>query len=121
MEITYREKLSDMVISEPMPWTKEALCKTSSINMDTFFFDEHGLKQIKLAKAICSACPVQEECLDFAVRNLEIGIWGGTTTKERKKMRANHLKETRIHKGLKRITESFGKPQKTATPKKTST
>ena len=30
------------------------------------------------AKAICSTCPVQDECLDFALtNNIKHGIWGG--------------------------------------------
>jgi WhiB family redox-sensing transcriptional regulator len=39
------------------------------------------------AKCICLACPVQRECLDFALRVREPhGIWGGLTEAERRRM-----------------------------------
>lgn len=39
------------------------------------------------AKKVCSTCPYIVECLLFAVKNNEIGIWGGTTENERKEIR----------------------------------
>ena len=37
------------------------------------------------AKAICSACPVRIECLDYALRiNEPHGIWGGLSEGERR-------------------------------------
>ena len=37
------------------------------------------------AKAICGDCPVQVECLDYAVRIREPhGIWGGLNETERR-------------------------------------
>ena len=37
------------------------------------------------AKAICRACAVRRECLDYAIRIREPhGIWGGTTEGERR-------------------------------------
>jgi len=37
------------------------------------------------AKAICNECPVQVECLDYAVRIREShGIWGGLNETERR-------------------------------------
>ena len=37
------------------------------------------------AKAICRICPVNTECLDFAIGGRELhGIWGGTTEVERR-------------------------------------
>ncbi len=36
------------------------------------------------AKAVCRACPVRRECLDWAVEaNERAGVWGGTTPDER--------------------------------------
>ena len=39
--------------------------------------------------AICAACPVRRQCLDFALNNPlgQYGIWGGTTAYERRRMR----------------------------------
>lgn len=37
------------------------------------------------AKAICSSCPVRQECLDYALSIKEPhGIWGGLSEVERK-------------------------------------
>jgi hypothetical protein len=40
----------------------------------------------RLAKQLCSRCPVQYECAAYAVRSEEWGVWGGTTAKERREM-----------------------------------
>ncbi|MDP9403221.1 MAG: WhiB family transcriptional regulator [Actinomycetota bacterium] len=37
--------------------------------------------------AVCDLCPVQEECLAFALREGVEGIWGGSSTSERKAIR----------------------------------
>jgi WhiB family redox-sensing transcriptional regulator len=39
--------------------------------------------RILRAKAVCSHCPVIRECLEFAVDNQCVGVWGGTTDTER--------------------------------------
>jgi WhiB family redox-sensing transcriptional regulator len=37
------------------------------------------------AKSICTVCPVQSSCLDYAVESIEqYGIWGGFTESERR-------------------------------------
>lgn len=43
---------------------------------------------IAKAKALCADCPIKAPCLEFALRNREPGIWGGTSTRERALMRA---------------------------------
>ncbi len=51
----------------------------------------------KEVKQICSTCPYQLRCLEYALKNpIEQGIWGGTTEYERKKMRRGTLKALRI-------------------------
>lgn len=42
------------------------------------------------AKGVCRGCPLISECLDWAVSNVEIGIWGGTNDDERRALRSNH-------------------------------
>jgi WhiB family transcriptional regulator, redox-sensing transcriptional regulator len=42
--------------------------------------------RIMKAKTICSRCPVIRECLQYALVTQEIGIWGGTTDGERRKL-----------------------------------
>lgn len=45
------------------------------------YFNESG------AKAVCKECPYMIRCLEYAVKNNEIGIWGGTTEGERRSIR----------------------------------
>lgn len=42
-------------------------------------------KNERRAKVLCSVCPVAVECLQHAMVWHEIGIWGGTTQRERNK------------------------------------
>lgn len=74
----------------PGPWVKQAACAGMA---DTVFFPERGddgKREAAVAKAICAACPVRRECLDFAVATHQIhGIWGGTTVRERRSLRRN--------------------------------
>lgn len=38
------------------------------------------------AKAVCTACPVKQACLQHALENDEVGVWGGTDTQQRRKL-----------------------------------
>ncbi len=43
-----------------------------------------ALAQVSSAKAVCGRCPVQANCLSYALVTVQNdGIWGGTTTEER--------------------------------------
>jgi WhiB family redox-sensing transcriptional regulator len=43
-----------------------------------------GVRTERRAKAICRRCPVQQDCLAFALESrTEFGIWGGMNGKER--------------------------------------
>lgn len=69
-------------------WTDQANCK----GMDPELFlpergDNHTANQ---AKAICEGCPIKDDCLDYAVFHNCIGIWGGTSGRERRKMVSKH-------------------------------
>ena len=45
-------------------------------------------REVVNVKKLCESCPVQRECLAYAVANPELqGIWGGLTSKERLKLR----------------------------------
>lgn len=53
--------------------------------------DERDLRESK-AKAICRECPVQAECLDYALGIREPhGIWGGLTEAERRLLIADEV------------------------------
>lgn len=40
-----------------------------------------------MLKRICKGCPVQDQCLDYALKNAVIGYWAGTTEQIRKRIR----------------------------------
>lgn len=51
------------------------------------FYPERGASSNE-AKKICMSCSVKEECLEFALETCEeIGIWGGTSEYQRRKIR----------------------------------
>lgn len=46
-----------------------------------------SLKDELAAKALCKICPVQPQCLQYALETKQDwGIWGGTTVPERKRL-----------------------------------
>ena len=63
---------------------------------DLFYSAEDELKGVRrrkeaAAKAICAACPVREDCLQFAIEAGELyGVWGGMTEMERHALVGRH-------------------------------
>jgi|HubBroStandDraft_3_1064219.scaffolds.fasta_scaffold366608_2 WhiB family redox-sensing transcriptional regulator len=43
-----------------------------------------ALAQVSSAKAVCARCPVRVNCLTYALIIRPEGIWGGTTSEERR-------------------------------------
>lgn len=65
-------------------WTRLALCAGHPER--GAWFPEEGQSPAR-AKAICRACPVRGDCLDFALRTRQFeGVWGGTTPYERRRL-----------------------------------
>jgi WhiB family transcriptional regulator, redox-sensing transcriptional regulator len=67
-------------------WMADAACReTPSVS----FFPERG-QDARPAKAVCARCLVRAECLAFAEacgRDI-VGIWGGTSERERRGRRS---------------------------------
>jgi len=47
----------------------------------------NGALSIKAAKSLCQTCPYTFECLEWALSHSEMGIWGGTTERERRRLK----------------------------------
>jgi len=63
-------------------WMLEARCLDA--DPEAFFPEKGG--STREAKRICAACPVREECLEYALENDErFGIWGGLSERERRR------------------------------------
>lgn len=86
----------DLTSDEPVSafnnerWMKDAACaKLPPAVADAIFFPDYDTAPRRLAqKRYCNRCPVQAECLDYAVRlGLEFGTFGGVGAKGRQRMR----------------------------------
>jgi WhiB family transcriptional regulator, redox-sensing transcriptional regulator len=70
-------------------WRDDAACRDA--DPDLFFpVGTTGLRlgQINVAKRMCQACPVQTQCLAWALdHGITDGVWGGTTEDERRAIR----------------------------------
>jgi len=71
-------------------WRERANCKGIETSL---FYPEKGHEGQGIdAKAVCWGCVVREECLSYALKIGErFGIWGGTSERQRKRMRAERL------------------------------
>lgn len=68
-------------------WRADGLCSETDPEI---FFPTQNTSTIKLAKRVCDLCPVQNECLEYALKhNIHCGIWGGLTENERRKIKRN--------------------------------
>ena len=65
------------------PYLDDAQCR----GLDPELFYAESGSAIMKAKSLCSACPVREKCLEWAVKREEFGVWGGTTARERAALR----------------------------------
>lgn len=74
-----------MVVESRPGWRDQAACL--GLEQELFFPMNSEGHQVLSAKAACARCPVQEPCLDCALRNgADFGIWGGLTPQERRNL-----------------------------------
>ncbi len=62
-------------------WQKYGTCRGEGTDI---FFHERYSHAVREAKKLCDICVVRQKCLDFAIDNDCVGVWGGLTTVERK-------------------------------------
>ena len=74
---------------DPAPdWRLQANCR--GMDPELFFPSKGDLVAVRSARAVCAACVVRPECLAYALAlpGLDtLGIWGGTTFKQRATLR----------------------------------
>ena len=71
-----------------LPWTADALCAQTDPDL---FFPEPGAQsvhQTRAAKKVCGSCGVVAECLAYALnKNIDYGVWGGMSPRQRRPFR----------------------------------
>ncbi|OQR61190.1 transcription factor WhiB [Streptomyces maremycinicus] len=70
-------------------WREHAECRHE--DPDLFFpigTSGPALLQTEQAKTVCRRCPVQEQCLEWAMETDQtLGVWGGTSENERRALK----------------------------------
>lgn len=79
-------------------WREHAAC--NGMDTDLWFpvsetpKTQQQLRQIRIAKNTCKACPVRMDCLLYALTTSQRhGIWGGMTESERRRPRARAIRD----------------------------
>lgn len=66
-----------------LPWADDALCAQTDPEV---FNPDKGSTTLP-AKSVCAACPVINQCLEYALAtNQRFGVWGGKSERERRKI-----------------------------------
>ncbi len=66
-----------------MDWMAKGRCADEP---PALFFPGDGAG-VEVARRICASCPVQQECLEYALRNrIDHGVWGGCSERERRRI-----------------------------------
>ena len=67
------------------PWRAKSACR--GLDPTIFYPQTEEDADADEAKAVCAVCPVQTECLEYALgfREKE-GVWGGATERERRRI-----------------------------------
>lgn len=85
-----------MMLPEPPDWADYALCAQTDPEL---FFPEKG-GSTGGAKRVCLACPVRDDCLEYALDNDErFGIWGGLSERERRKVKRDRRTPEEVERG----------------------
>jgi len=69
-------------------WMSKGICNDDNRSL----FYSLYISDQRAAVKICQECPIINECLEYAIKNNEIGVWGGTTEKQRKRLRNTNSK-----------------------------
>ncbi|MGP3963259.1 WhiB family transcriptional regulator [Nonomuraea sp. 3N208] len=94
--MTIQQTHQHYALRSPLRWSAYAACQDADPGL--FFpitWDDHPGQPNDQARRICQGCPVQQACLDWALRTGEPeGMWGGTTPAERRRLRARERQAT---------------------------
>ncbi|MGW6790748.1 WhiB family transcriptional regulator [Streptomyces chartreusis] len=93
-----------------MDWRSRAVCPQE--DPELFFpIGRGGLAKLQTeeAKSVCRRCPVQEQCLEWALETAQdSGVWGGQSEDERRAMRRRPTRQRARSAGAKQPTAGVG-------------
>jgi WhiB family redox-sensing transcriptional regulator len=70
-------------VPDEYAWMLKGECRGADTRA---FFPSNGLG-VEAAQRICRGCPVQSECLEYALLNrIDQGVWGGASERERRRI-----------------------------------
>jgi WhiB family redox-sensing transcriptional regulator len=75
------------------PWMEDGLCGRSPMPDAWFPGKDWRDPNTQAAMQVCHRCPVHRPCLDYAMTHDVEGIWGGTTTQQRRQLKRARAKE----------------------------
>ena len=81
--------LSDGREFDPMPWRVDANCR--KVKTELFFPNRGDMWTQRQALDVCKGCQVRQQCFDYGFEHYERGVWGGTTERQRRQLRAGWL------------------------------
>ncbi len=73
-------------------WRDSARCRGADTEL---FFPGKDSILPEEAAALCAACPVRGDCLEWALGHPQYGVWGGTTRDDRHATRRRGQRKTR--------------------------
>lgn len=68
-------------MTEPPEWMSQAACR--GLDSNIFYPDPPRRGIGRAAARVCFPCPVQDECLLWALDHEKFGTWGGTSERDR--------------------------------------
>lgn len=71
--------------SDGQQWMSEAACAAPNVPHEWFFPDESEGETPVKAISVCNGCIVKDECLAYALRHGEQGVWGGQSERQRRR------------------------------------
>lgn len=74
-------------VRNPEEWKQNGACL--GLDVSLFYPDPtgDGVKDAMAAKKVCASCPVRLDCLTYGVHHEKYGIWGGTSERQRQRIR----------------------------------
>jgi WhiB family redox-sensing transcriptional regulator len=69
-------------------WVAQAACRDDDTAI--YFPDRGDASALAVARERCAGCPVQRECLEYALgfpAGELLGVWGGLSQRERRQLR----------------------------------